>query len=261
MAAEPTAFLESPTSTAVIAPFSKTRRIKHADSDGTDALPVLDGRVLPAQRPAPARRVNVVEHPIASHALTGLRNRQTAPEQFRAFSNQLLVLLTMESTRTLPAREETVDTMVGPFGGRALGKPVVFLSLSRHGLGLVHNAASFVPGALVGMINLGPAGNSQAPDPRLHLVNAPALGGVRVILFDPVVATGLSATLSLDLLRRSGAVDISLLSFLVSGVGLERVQGASPDLAIWTAAIDTEWDSKRGPLPGLGNFGERLYGN
>jgi uracil phosphoribosyltransferase len=252
--------LNRPPFTAVIAPFSKTRRIKHTDSEGTDASFVLDGRGLQAHRPAAVKKVNVVEHPIALHALTGLRNRQTGPEQFRAFSNQLLVLLAIEATRTLPAREETVETEVGPYGGRTLAKPVVFLAVSRHGLGLVHQVASFVPGALVGMINLGQAGHGQPLDPRLHLVNAPALSGVRVILFDPVVATGLSASVALDLLRRSGAVDVTLVSFLVSAVGLERVQAASPDLTVWTAAIDTEWDSKRGPLPGLGNFGERLYG-
>jgi uracil phosphoribosyltransferase len=81
-----------------------------------------------------------------------------------------------------------------------------------------------------------------------------------VILFDPVVSTGLSACLALNVLRRSGAADIALISFLVSSVGLERLQASQPDLAVWTAAIDIEWDAKRGAIPSLGDFGERLYG-
>jgi uracil phosphoribosyltransferase len=94
----------------------------------------------------------------------------------------------------------------------------------------------------------------------LHIANAPALADVRVILFDPVVASGGSVSQALNLLRRCGAIDVSLISFLVSLPGLSRLQSSFPDLTVWTAAIDSELDPKRGPLPGLGNFAERLYG-
>jgi uracil phosphoribosyltransferase len=221
---------------------------------------VLDGNTPSAQRSGAVNKINVVEHPIALHALTALRNRQTAPELFRVFSHQLLTLLAVEATRGLPVREEAVETVWGSHPGRVLGQPIVFLSLSRRGLGLAHHMTDLIPNVRVGMISLDHADNGQHFSPRLHLVNAPALGESLVILFDPVVATGLSASLALDLLQRSGAVDVTLLSFLVSVVGLERVQGAWPDLTVWTAAIDTEWDSKRGPLPGIGVFGERFYG-
>lgn len=209
---------------------------------------------------APVQTVNVVDHAIARHALTALRNRRTTPGQFRVSANQLVVLLALEATRMLPTRDRSVETMSGPGIGQVLGKTVIFLSLSRHGLGLAHQVADFIPNVTIGTISVELGGNGQDLESRLHLPNAPALNDVRVILFDPVVSTGLSASLALDVLRRSGASDIALISFLVSSVGLERLLAARPDLNVWTAAIDTEWDSTRGPILSLGDFGERLYG-
>jgi uracil phosphoribosyltransferase len=215
---------------------------------------------VPAPPTAPTRKVTVIDHAIARHALTVLRNRHTAQDQFRAFANQLIVLLALEATRTLPTRERLVETMSGPGVGQALGKTVIFLALARHGLGLAHQVADFIPNVAIGTISVEPGGNGQEPESRLCLPNAPALNDARVILFDPVVSTGLSACLALNVLRRSGAADIALISFLVSSVGLERLQATQPELAIWTASVDIEWDPKRGALPSLGDFGERLYG-
>ena len=189
-----------------------------------------------------------------------LRNKRTAPAQFRVVTNQLLVLLTLEATRSMPTRDELVETHSTTHTGQVLAKPVVFLSIARHGLGLAHGVADFFPDLLVGTISLDRHGDHPGAEPRLHLVNAPALGDARVILFDPVVATGFSASQALNFIRRSGATDITLLSFLASFQGLSRLQTASPDLSVWTAGIDSDWDSKRGPMPGLGNFAERLYG-
>jgi uracil phosphoribosyltransferase len=225
----------------------------------TDSSLVPDGSALHAQRPATGKNVNVVDHPIVLTALEALRNKQTPPEQFRAFCSKLLILLAIESTRTSPMREEA-DGIVPAPAARVVGKRVIFLSLSGHCLGLAHQVADFIPDVSVGLINLGRSGSDLRTDPRLHLVNAPALSDVRVILFNPVVATGMSTSLAVDFLRNSGAADITLLSFLVSAIGLERVLEISPDLNVWTGAIDTDWDSKRGPFPSFGNFGERLYG-
>jgi uracil phosphoribosyltransferase len=238
----------------------------------------------PMPNPPAAKKVNVAEHPLAQHALMALRNKHTAPAQFRRISNQLLVLLAIEATRSLPTRDDLVETATGAevtsppwprspnarddaakshsttHTGQVLAKPVVLLSLTRHGLGLAHNLTDLIPDLLVGTISLDRTGDNPGAEPRLHLINAPALGDARVILFDPVVATGASASQALNFLRRSGATDITLISFLVSFQGLSRVQTTLPDLAVWTAGIDNEWDSKRGSLAGLGNFGARLYG-
>lgn len=247
----------------MIAPFPKTRRITaHSVPRELDAPHAGNGNgnAVPVPRATAIRNINVVSHPIALHALAVLRNRETAPEQFRAFSSQLLILLAIESTRTLPTREPAADAVSGLDGARALGKPVIFLSLSRHGLGLAHHVADFIPDLAVGLISLGQPGNGKFLEPRLHLLNAPALSDARVLLFNPVVATGISTSVALDLLHSSGATDVTLLSFLTSAAGLDRAFGALPGLMVWTAAVDSTWDSKQDSLPSLGNFGERLYG-
>jgi uracil phosphoribosyltransferase len=255
---------------------SKTVRLRRSDppvrqSIAVDAVrpatPATNNPVASNLAPAPAvvappaaKKINIAEHPFAQHALMALRNKHTEPAQFRQISNQLLVLLALEATRSLPTKDELIETHSTTHTGQVLAKPVIFLSVSRHGLGLTHGVADFFPGMLVGNVTLERKGDNPGVEPRLHVVNAPALSDARVILFDPVVATGMSSTLALNFIRRSGATDITLVSFLVSFPGLSRLQASSPELSVWTAGIDSEWDSKRGPMPGLGNFAERLYG-
>jgi len=242
-------------------PLRETRGLLDILTPNAGDPPEMGRAQVELQARAPAvKKTHLLEHPLAQHAVTMLRNKLTSPAQFRTICNQLLVLLTVESARTLPTRDESIETALAPHTGQVLARPVVFLSVTRHGLGLSHAIADFIPGVLVGAVSLERAPDSHAMEPRLHLPNAPALGDVRVILFDPVVASGGSVSVALNLLRRSGATDISLLSFLVSLPGLSRIQSSFPDVTVWTAAIDSEMDPKRGPLPGLGNFAERLYG-
>jgi len=213
------------------------------------------GATLPS-----AKMVTVVEHPVAQHALTMLRNKQTPPHQFRTFSNQLLVALVMEATRSLPTRAETVAVAGQTELGHVIAKPIVFLAVGRSGLGLAHRMVEFFPDLLVGTISYDVSASGQTPDPRLHLSNAPALRDARVIVFDPIVATGASASLAISLVRRTGASDISLVSFLVSAPGLNQVQESAPDLRVWAASIEPKLDARRGPMPGVGDFPARLFG-
>ncbi len=204
--------------------------------------------------------VTVVRHPVAQHALTMLRNKLTPPHQFRTSSNQLLIALMHEATRSLPTHAETVPTEKESVVGHVLSKPLVFLAIARHGLGLAHRMVEFFPDLLVGTISVEPTTNGQPADARLHLPNAPALGDARVIVFDPIVASGASASRAVGLVRRVGAKDVSLVSFVVSESGLEMVQSRAPELQVWTAAIDAKLDTRRGPVPGVGDFAARMFG-
>jgi len=245
----------------VIAPFAQTRRLTaRSAARETDSSFANNGGALPAQSTGATRNINVVAHPLARFALAGLRDRQTPPGQFRSYCSQLLAVLAIDSTRTLPTREEPTPPSLEFHGAKVLGKPVVFIALSRHGLGLAHQVADFIPNLSVGLISVRRAENARHLEARLHLVNAPALNEARVILFNPVVATGLSTGIALDLLRNSGAEDVVLLSFLTGAAGLDHILKTFPGLTVWTAAIESDWDCRRGPLPGLGDFGERLYG-
>jgi uracil phosphoribosyltransferase len=244
----------------VVAPPSKPEKIQRPVVRNVGSYPRPTSGTVDESYSPPPTNINVVEHPVAQHALTALRNKETPTKQFRVHSNQLLVLLALEATRTLPTREEAVETPADSHVGCVLDKPVIFLSLTRQGLGLAHTLADFIPGMSFGSITLDHTSSRKHREPRIHLVNAPMLPDARVILFDPVVGAGFSASSALHLIHASGASDISLLSFLISSPGLKRVQAAIPGLTVWTAAIEPELDAKRGPLPGLGNFAERLYG-
>ncbi len=211
-------------------------------------------------RVSATRKATVLDHPIATHALAVLRSKHTPSDEFRAFSSQLLLMLAIEATRSLPTREESVETFSGMHPGRALSKPVVFITVRRQSHGLGQVVAQIIPEVVMGTISLGHSSGSERLEPRVHLTSSPAFSDVRILLFDPIIASGNSTTAALDHLRRCGANDISLLSFVVSGQGLSRIETAVPNLGIWTAAIDRAWDPKRGPVPGLGNFAERLYG-
>jgi uracil phosphoribosyltransferase len=202
----------------------------------------------------------VVDHPVAQHALTMLRNKHTAPHQYRAISHYLLVLLLAESTRNLPIRPETVATFSDDVVGQVLAKPVVLLTVARHGLGLANRMIEFFPDMMVGAISFDPSKKGGRQELRLHLANAPALSDARVILFDPVVSTGSSSSAAIQLVRRAGATDVSLVSFVVSDSGLTRIQADFQNLYIWTAAIDAKCDARRGPMPGIGAFAERMHG-
>lgn len=222
------------------------------------AVPATEKPAVPA--PTAKGGIHLLDHPIAHHTLAALRNRQTPPEQFRQHCQRLLLFLVMEATRALPTREQSDETTAGVrAAGRALGKPVVLLSMARHGMGLAHQMAEYIPESVTGVINL-TDGEAGAPEARLHLVRAPALNEARVILFAPVVATGLTSCLALNLLRRFGATDTALLSVVVSSAALMRIQATDPAVSIWTAAVDSGWDAKLGPLPGIGNFAERFFG-
>lgn len=226
-------------------------------------LPAVSVREVrePAPVAAPASRVQIVDHPAAMHALTVLRDQQTPHYEFRRTSNQLLVLLAVEAMRSLTLRERRIETSAGSWNGGLLAKPVVFLSVTRDGLGLSHNLADCLPGLLVGGISIERTIESQVFQPRLHLASAPALSDARVILFDPVVSTGSTSGVALSLVRRLGATDISLVSFIVSSQGLLRLQADCPTLTVWTAGVDSDWDAtKRGSTQALADFGTRLFG-
>ena len=172
---------------------SKPEKVQRPEVRELDSNPKSNSGTLGESFSRPKLNVNVVEHSVAQHALTGLRNKHTATKQFREFSNQLLVLMAIDATRTLPTRSEAIETPADCHLGAVLDKPVIFLSLTRHGLGLAHGLADFIPEMSIGSINLDHSSKGKPLEPRLHLVNAPALNDAMVILFDPVVGSGFSA--------------------------------------------------------------------
>lgn len=221
-----------------------------------------NGSALPSAAAAlpSASTVVMAKHPAAQHALTRLRNRHSTAAEFRSASLQLLLQLVVEATRTLPTQSVEIETTTGDLQGQMLARPVVLLAVDRAGLGLAHRMVEYFPDLIVGSIGHDSSNGGQRTGARLHLPNAPALGDARVIVLDPVIATGATALRAVSLARRAGAADIVLAAFVAGATGLEFVHATVPHLPVVIAAVDAKSDSRRGPIPGIGDFAARLFG-
>jgi uracil phosphoribosyltransferase len=204
------------------------------------------------------KRVHLLDHPLSQHNLTVLRDKFSTAHQLRISSNQLLSALILEATRRLSTRTISYRGEHGEFQGRSVDKSVIFVSVAKHGLGLSHNVSELIPDVSVGTIAFEHSATNRL-EARLNLTRATALHDSLVILFDPSVGSGFSATAALHLLKRSGATELAVVSFVLSLPGLNRIHAALPDVNIFAAAIDEDLDPKTGPVPGIGNIAERLY--
>lgn len=227
-----------------------------------EARDAAEPRSRPESSPTANRpkRVNDCRHPIAQQALLLLRSKHTSPHVFRAASAQLLVLLLIEATRAFPTKEESVASSAS-LSAQTLDRPIVFLTIARAGLGLGQRVSDLFPQMVVGSIGFDhkSAGNDQPPQARLNLMNAPALSDSHVVLFDPMIVTGTSASRAMHLLRRSGAKEVSLLSFVASSSGLEMLQTQFSDVTVWSGSIESKISHPDEFAPGAGDFASRYY--
>jgi uracil phosphoribosyltransferase len=202
--------------------------------------------------------LHVLNHPLAAHALAHLRDRATKPATFRTLTHQLGLLLAIEATRDLPLRNHAVNTPLEPHVGSVLAEGLVVVPILRAGLGLVQPWIDLFPEIGVGYVGL--ERDHQTAVARSYYCKLPPLAGKRVLCLDPMLATGGSAVQALELLREAGAQELSLVVIVAAPEGVAAVERAHPQVPIYTAALDRELDARRYILPGLGDFGDRLYG-
>jgi uracil phosphoribosyltransferase len=201
----------------------------------------------------------VIEHPLVHDALMDLRDKRTPPEVFRRSATRISVLLAAEAMRDVPARQSTVETPLGPALGRVIGADIVVVPVLRAGLGMLDAVLELVPGARVGHIGLqrdemtAVASNYYSKLPR-------GLEKSFVLMIDPMLATGGSAVAGLDLLRGGGARDIRIVCIVAAPEGIEFVERRHPDVHIYTPIVDSHLNAQKYIVPGLGDFGDRLYG-
>jgi len=202
--------------------------------------------------------LHVLQHPLADHALTHLRDRTTKPATFRILSHQLGLLLALDATRDLPTRSHAVDTPLELHTGKIIAGGLVVVPILRAGLGMVQPFLDLFPDVSVGYVGL--ERDHQTAVARSYYHKLPPLAGKRVLCVDPMLATGGSAVTALDLLREAGATELSLVVIVASPEGVAAVEKAHPNVSIFTAALDRELNAQKYILPGLGDFGDRLYG-
>ncbi len=210
--------------------------------------------------PHPAHaNVVVFDHPLIQHKLGYLRDKTTSHRPFRALLYQIAGLMVYEITRTLPTAAVDIDTPLERTGGKRLSAKITVVPVLRSGLGMAEGILEMMPEARIG--HLGMARDERTLRPTTYLRKLPRdIDDGPVILVDPMLATGGSASEAVTILRAAGAKDLRMICLVASPEGLARMHQDHPDLQIYTAAIDRQLDERGYIRPGLGDAGDRMYG-
>jgi uracil phosphoribosyltransferase len=193
------------------------------------------------------------------HVLAGLRDTATRPEDFRRLGRRVSFLLIAEATRDLPTADTTVQTPLETAPVKRLARPVVAIPVLRAGLGMLEPFLELVPEAQVGYVGL--ERDEKTAVARRYYEKLPkGIEQATVFLLDPMLATGGSAVMALQALAQLGVRGVRVLSIVSAPEGIRRLESEVPDAVLYTAAIDRGLNAKKFILPGLGDFGDRLFG-
>jgi uracil phosphoribosyltransferase len=204
-------------------------------------------------------RLHVLDHPLAAHIVTHLRDRTTKPATFRTLTYQLSLLLAIDATRHLPTAPKTVDTPLETATGRVFASsPLVVVAILRSGMSMVEPFLDLFPDVSVGYVGL--ERDHSTAVARSYYCKLPPLAQRCVLVVDPMLATGGSAAQALTIVRQAGATDPRLVCIVAAPEGVAEVARHHPDVAIHVGVLDRTLDARRYILPGLGDFGDRLYG-
>jgi uracil phosphoribosyltransferase len=203
--------------------------------------------------------VTVVEHPLIRVKLTRLRDESTMPEEFRARLAELATLLVFEATRDLPTKALTIRTPLAAHEGAVLARPIIVAPILRAGLGMVEGMLHVLADVSVG--HIGMKRDEHTHRPASYYFNLPGhLPDAEVIVVDPMLATGHSASAAITQLKAAGAQRIRFICCVSCPEGLKQVREAHPDVPVFTAAVDTGLNERAYIVPGLGDAGDRYFG-
>jgi uracil phosphoribosyltransferase len=201
----------------------------------------------------------VADHPLVAAKLSVLRAKTTAPGEFRRNVREMSLLLLAEATRSWETAPIKIETPLKKCDGNILRRPIVIVPILRAGLGMLEGMMQLVPEASVGHIGL--YRDEKTLRPVTYFCRLPVnLEQARVVLVDPMLATGYSASEAVALLKAQGAKRIQFVCLLACPPGIEQLRSAHPDVAIVTAAIDPYLNDTGYIVPGLGDAGDRYFG-
>jgi uracil phosphoribosyltransferase len=203
--------------------------------------------------------LHIVQHPLVQDALNELRDMQTKPPEFRQAANRISVLLAAEALRDVPSVENTVITPLGPANGRIVRGDVVVVPVLRAGLGMLDAVLELLPRARVGHIGL-QRDEATAIASKYYSKLPSDLSSSYVLMIDPMLATGGSAVAAIDLIKAAGARMIRMICIVAAPEGVALVDRHHPEVPIYTPVVDDHLNPNKYIVPGLGDFGDRLYG-
>jgi uracil phosphoribosyltransferase len=204
--------------------------------------------------------LTIVDHPLVQHKLTLLRDRNSSMQLFRAVVRETATLLCYEVTRDLPTELIAIETPMKAMEAPVIaGKKLVIAPILRAGLAMAEGMLDLVPSARLAHIGLyrDPV-TLQAVE--YYFKSPEDVADRLVIIVDPMMATGHTATAAIDLLKEAGVTAMRFVCLLASREGAEAVRAAHPDVPIWAAAMDEALNDHGYIIPGLGDAGDRTYG-
>ena len=205
-------------------------------------------------------KVHVFDHPLILHKLSVLRDKDTPVKEFRELIGEIAMLMCYEATRDLPVEDVQVQTPVAVANCKRLaGKKVAIVPILRAGLGMVDGMVSMIPNAKVGHIGLFRDPETLEPV-KYYFKMPPDIEERDVIVVDPMLATGGSASASLTFMKEAGAKHIKLMCIIGCPEGVGRIQADHPDVDIYVAGLDERLNDHGYIVPGLGDAGDRIFG-
>lgn len=201
----------------------------------------------------------VMDHPLIQAKLTQLRNHQTNNLMFRTLLNEIASLMVYEIFRDFPTQSIEVETPLENSQGRKLAKEITLVPILRAGLGMVDGILQLIPNASVGHVGL--YRDEKTLEPIEYYSKFPKnISTSKVIIIDPMLATGGSASAAIEFVKSNGADDIQFVCLVAAPEGVKRLEKDHPEIPIFTASLDRELNDSAYIMPGLGDAGDRIYG-
>lgn len=204
-------------------------------------------------------KITIATHPLIANALTYLRAQESNAETFQRYARVAAQVLALEVLRDLPLGEVVIQTPLESTTSHKLTLDVVFVPVLRSGLAMLDAVHNFFPGSKVGFVGL--ERDEKTAIAHQYYSKLPAhLESSRVVILDPMLATGGSALAALDLLTERGARDLRVACIVAAPEGVRAINERYPDVSLWCCALDRELNEHKFIMPGLGDFGDRYYG-
>lgn len=206
------------------------------------------------------KNVTILDHPLIQHKISILRNKATGTNEFRSLIEEIAMLMGYEALRDLPLEDQEVETpMETCMTPMLAGKKLAVVPILRAGLGMVNGILALVPSAKVGHIGLFRDPETLAPV-KYYCKMPQDIAQRDVIVLDPMLATGGSASAAISFIKEYGVQHIKLMNILAAPEGISRIRADHPDVELYVAAVDEKLNEHGYIVPGLGDAGDRIFG-